>query len=245
MKRNLAALATALIAGTAFAQERDLKIEDRSASTPLGRLSIDLVPRDVAHSVPHAGHALEFGFSGASGSDGQSRRAGAPPITFGGQDFAAPNDLRHEFDWRFAEAAYRYRYFFTENVGIEVLGGLGYAEFDLTVASAIGSPALPVNEKLSSTGLVGGVGFIWKILPSTSLQTRITGFGSGETEGVSAAARWDLYLVQAIGRYLALRAGVTAWSVESEREHDEFDDSLNSRIRARFSGLSLGLDLAF
>ena len=246
MKRTLAVLAAALLAAPALAEHRDIKVEDRSTFLPIGRLTVDLSPRGLAASVPHSGHALEFGFSGGSGTDRQSRRAGAENLVFGGQTFAAPNELQHDFDFRFAEAVYRFRYFFIdERLALEVLGGLGYAQFDLTVGSAVGSPAAPVREKLGSGGLVAGVGLIWKFLPSTSLQTRITGFGSGEAEGVSGAARWDLFLVQALGRYAAVRAGVTGWNVVSDREEDEFADSLNSRIDARFSGFSLGLELAF
>lgn len=86
---------------------------------------------------------------------------------------------------------------------------------------------------------------MWKFLPRTSLQSRLTLFGSGETEGVTGAARWDLFVAQALGRHAALRAGLTSWGVVSQREADEDSSTLNSRIRAGFSGFALGLDLMF
>jgi hypothetical protein len=76
------------------------------------------------------------------------------------------------------------------NLGIEALGGLGYAELDLTTSS----PLQSASDKLGSGGLVGGFGIVWKFLPRTNLQSRITLFGSGETEGVTGAARWDLHI---------------------------------------------------
>ena len=241
MKRT-AVLAAALVAsGAALADHRDIDVEDRSTFIPSARLSVDIAPRGEAPSVPHAGHAIEFGITGASGDDNQNRVAGAPTLVFGGQSFAAPVELHHEYEFRFAEVAYRYRHFFSEQIGIEALGGLGYAQYELTVST----PTVSTSEKLSSGGLVGGIGFIWKFLPQTSLQSRLTGFGSGDSEGVTSAARFDLFIVQALGRYAAVRAGLTSWRVNSEREEDEDFSTLNSRIDGRFSGVSLGLELAF
>lgn len=58
--------------------------------------------------------------------------------------------------------------------------------------------------------------------------------------GVSSAQRYELHLVQSVWRHAALRAGYVYWNVESDRE----DNGL-SPIKVRFSGPSLGLDLAF
>ena len=241
MKRT-AVLAGALLAsGAALADHRDIKVEDRSTFIPSARLSADIAPRGEAPSVPHAGHAIELGITGASGDDKQNRTAGAPTLTFGGQTFTAPVELHHEYEFRFAEVAYRYRHFFNDQLGIEALGGLGYAQYELTVSA----PGVSTREKLSSGGLVGGIGVIWKFLPQTSLQSRITAFGSGDSEGVTGAARWDFFIVQALGRHAAVRAGLTSWSLSSEREEDDDFSTLNSRIQGRFSGVSLGLELAF
>ena len=243
MKKTAAILAAALVAGPALADHREFKVEDRSTFLPSGRLGFDIAPRGESPSVPHTGHGIEIGLTGGSGKDGQTRTAGAPTLTFAGQAFAAPSTLSHEFDFRFAEIAYRYRHFFgtAGTFGIEALGGLGYAEYDLTITSG----AQRANEKLSSGGLVGGFGIIWKFLPTTSLQSRITLFGSGDEEGVTGAARWDVFVAQALGRHAAVRVGLTSWGLVSTRDDDDDFSSVNSLIRSGFSGLALGLDIAF
>jgi hypothetical protein len=242
MRFVLMILAAAL-AGCASTSNTELKITDRGTFIPSLRAGIDISPQVESPSVPHTGHALELGYSGASGDDVQGLAAGEPSIVFGGRTFAAPNSLRHEFDFRFAEVAYRYRRFFGEQrpFGIEALVGLGYAELDLTVAS----PSESAQEKLSNGGLVGGFGVLWKFLPRTSLQSRFSLFLSGENEDVTAATRFDAYLVQAIGKNVGVRLGITGWGVESSREANNGFSSPNSRIRARFSGLGLGLDVMF
>jgi hypothetical protein len=243
MKKTAAILAAALVAGPALADHREFKVDDRSTFLPSGRLGIDIAPRVESPSVPHTGHGIEIGFTGGSGKDHQTRTAGAPTLTFAGQAFAAGSELNHEFDFRYAEIAYRYRHFFgaAATFGIEALGGLGYAEYDLTITSA----AQRANQKLSSGGLVGGFGIIWKFLPATSLQSRITLFGSGDEEGVTGAARWDAFIAQALGRHAAVRVGLTSWGLVSTRDDDDDFSSVNSLIRSRFSGIALGLDIAF
>jgi hypothetical protein len=242
MNKTAAILAAALVAGPALADHREIKVEDRSTFLPSGRLGFDIAPRVESPSVPHTGHGIEIGLTGGSGKDHQTRGAGAPTLTFAGQAFAAPSTLNHEFDFRFSEIAYRYRHFFGAGTfGIEALGGLGYAEYDLTITSA----AQRANQKLSSGGLVGGFGIIWKFRPTTSLQSRITLFGSGDREGVTGAARWDAFVAQALGRHAAVRVGLTSWGLVSTRDDDDDFSSVNSLIRSGFSGLALGLDIAF
>jgi hypothetical protein len=235
-------LAAVALAGCASQSTSDISVTDRSVFIPSGRIGIDISPRVDAPSRPHTGHGIELGASGGSGDDRQSLAAGENPIVFAGRSFTAPEDFRHEFDFRFAEIAYRYRHFFGNGqFGIEGLGGLGFAQLDLTLATA----TQRASEKLDNTGLVGGFGIVWKFLPSTSLQSRITFFLSGKNEGLTDAGRFELYVAQAIGRHAALRAGFAAWSVRSEREENDNIFSDNSPIRVRFSGPALGLDLAF
>jgi hypothetical protein len=242
MKKPLAMLAAALIAGPAFADHRQLDIEDNTF-IPSARIGIDIFPRGEQPSVPHSGHGIEIGLTGTSGEDSQTRTAGAPTLTFGGQDFVAPTRLNYDFDFRFLEIAYRYRHFFgaSGNFGIEALAGLGFAELDLGVSNATQS----AREKLQSGGLVAGFGIIWKFLPQTSLQSRITVFGSGDREGVSGAGRFDVFVAQALGRHAAVRVGLTSWGLGSARDEDDDFGSFNSQIRAGFGGLAAGLELAF
>jgi hypothetical protein len=244
VKTILLLLATVLAAGSALANHRDIEVEDNTFIPSL-RIGIDIWPRGEQPSVPHSGHGIEIGFTGTSGEDSQTRRAGAPTLTFGGQPFAAPTTttLNYDFDFRFFELAYRFRHFFgaSRAFGIEALGGLGWAELDLGVSSATQS----AREKLQSGGLVAGFGIVWKFLPQTSLQSRLTVFGSGEQEGVTGAARFDVFVAQALGRHAAVRVGLTSWGLASERDEDDDFGSINSHLRASFAGLALGLELAF
>lgn len=243
MKKALAALAAALIAAPALANHSDIVMQD-GLLVPSVRLGIDIHPQDERPSVPHTGHGVEVGFSGVSGGeDQQTRGAGDHPLRFGGETFSAPTTVNYDFDFRFFELAYRYRHFFgaSRAFGIEALGGLGYAELDITASS----PTLSANDKLQSGGIVAGFGIVWKFLPQTSLQSRLTVFGSGEREGLTAAARLDAFVAHALARNVALRAGLTRWGIVSVRDEDADDDSPNSHIRAAFGGLALGLDVAF
>jgi hypothetical protein len=233
--------AAALACGAALAQS-DLEAFDRGVLVPSIRLGVDISPRGERPAAPHSGHGIELGFSGSSGEDTQTVGAGVAPVVFGGRTFFGPTELRHEFDFRFAEVAYRYRHFFGGGTfGIEALGGLGWAELDLTTSS----PLATANDKLSNAGIVGAFGIIWKFLPDTSLQSRITLFGSGESEGVTGAGRLDVHIAHALTRNIGLRGGLVAWGFGSIRADDDDTSSFNSRIRAGFSGLSLGLDIAF
>lgn len=229
----------ALLAGCTT-DTTNINARDNSVFLPSGRISIDIAP-EVSHpSVPHRGHSLELGASGGRGEDRQELTAGQDPVVFGGRTFNAPAALQHEFDFRFLEAAYRFRRFFgtSQRFGIEVLGGLARAELDLTVSS----PAQSAQEEMQSAGIVGGFGLLWKFRPTTSLQSRLSLFASGDEDGVSNAQRVEVHLAQAIGRHASLRAGYADWKIDSDRE---YDTATRSAVRARFSGFALGLDLMF
>jgi hypothetical protein len=243
MKKAAALLAAALVATPAAADHLEIKVDDTSTVLPSARIGIDISPRGERPSVPHSGHGIELGLTGTTGKGHQTRTAGAPPLVFGGQVFAAPNELNQEFDFAYVELVYRFRHFFGEGrtFGIEALGGLGYAEYDLTITT----PTQRANDNLASGGLVLGFGVIWKFLPTTSLQSRLTLFGSGQTEGVTGAGRWDLFVAQALGRHAAVRAGITGWGLTSSRDDEDDFSSVNSLIRASFSGFAVGLELAF
>jgi hypothetical protein len=238
---RFALAACAALACGAAAAQTEIEAIDRGVFVPSLRLGFDISPRGERPAVPHSGHGIEIGITGASAEDSQSLAPGEV-VVIGNRAFtAAGGELKHEFDFRFAELAYRYRHFFGGgSFGIEALGGLGWAELDLTTSSALQS----ANDKISTGGLVAAFGILWKFTPNTSLQSRITLFGSGETEGVTGAARFDVHVAYALARNIALRGGLVAWGIGSARA-DEDDDSLNSQIRAGFSGLSIGLDVAF
>jgi len=233
----------ALLSGAALAQT-DIEAVERGTVIPSLRFSFDIageLATGQGPAVPHSGHGIELGLSGASGKDDQSL-GGGEFVRFGNRTFtAASPTLQHDMDFRFFEVAYRYRRFFGSGVfGIEALGGLGFAELDLTTSSATQS----ANEKMSSGGLVGGFGIVWKFLPAASLQSRFTLFASGDEEGVTAAARLDVNIAWALARNVAVRGGLVSWGIGSSRSQTS-DTSVNSRIQAGLSGLLLGLDVAF
>lgn len=241
MKKALATLAAALIACPAFADHTHIVIED-GVFLPSLRGSFDIWPRgEDAPSAPHTGHGVEVGLTGASGKDQQTRGAGDPALTFGGQAFAAPSTIHYEFDFGYFELLYRYRHFFgaARTFGIEGVAGLGSAAMEITASTA----TQRASDELRSGGLVLGAGVVWRFRPQTSLQSRISVFGSGEREGVTSAARFELLVSHAFTRNIALRGGVTSWAVASQRDEDAA--SPNSHIRARFGGLALGLDVMF
>ncbi len=68
--------------------------------------------------------------------------------------------------------------------------------------------------------------------------------GHGIEMAISGASGEDGQTVGA-GGPRALRAGLIAWGLASARADDDDASSLNSRIRAGFSGISLGLDVMF
>ena len=232
-----AALIACSLTGCYTVSTTAIDAHDSSVFIPSGRLTVDFSRQGETPSEPHRGHALELAYSGASGSATQTLGSGQPPVNFGGQTFSPPQQLTHEFDFRFFEVAYRYRNFFgTGDLGIEALGGIANAHLDL----AVSSPTRRASETLNSMGAVGGFGLIWRLRPTTSLQARYSVFVSGEKQDVTNVERLDLYLAQSLGRNVAVRGGLATWKVKSARE-----ESNNSEINLRFSGPALGLELMF
>src|SRR5207344_2773706 len=131
----LAILALAVapfIAGCVSGTTSNIDVNDGSTVIGTVRMSIDLGDRPGPRSHPHTSHAIELGLSGATGSDTMNLSAGQQPIVFGGETFLAPQEVRAEFDFRFAELAYRFRYL-SENrgLGIETLVGLAQARLGM------------------------------------------------------------------------------------------------------------------
>jgi len=209
-----------------------IEASDDGVLQPVARLSVNLSRLQGAPSDPQSGHAIELGFANANG--GGSQNLSSNRVVWGNKTFTAPQQLKHEFDFTYLDVSYRYRKFFDESraFGIEALGGLGYADLDFTVRSA----TQRASEDLSAVGLALGVGAIWRLRPGTSLQGRVAAFGGGDA---LTATRIELYLVQALGRHAALRAGYAAWKVESDR-----GDGV-SKLELEFSGPALGIDVMF
>ena len=182
------------------------------------------------------GHAAEVNWSRASGGGQQSLASGQAPVRFGTQVFSGPAQLQHDFDFGFLEVAYRFRHFFGGDVGIEALFGFAHANLDLTVASG----AQLASEAMDSAGFTLGFGIIGRLRPGTSVQGRVMLFGTGSDSNISSAQRFELSLVQSVWRHAALRAGYVFWRIDSEREYSD-----GSPVKVKFSGPTLGFDLAF
>ena len=210
-----------------------IQASDNGVFQPVARLSANLSRQQGSPSDPQSGHAIELGFTKAGGEGSQTLGSGQQPVVFGGRSFPPPQQLRYEFDFTYVDVSYRWRKFLGDTFGIEALGGVGYADLDFTVRS----PTQRANEDLSSVGLALGVGALWRLRPGTSIQGRVTAFGSGDA--VTSARRLELFLVQALGRHAAVRAGYSSWKVESDR-----GDGV-SKLEVEFSGPALGLDVMF
>jgi len=233
--RLAAALAAVSLAGCASGPS-DIEVGD-TAFIPSARVSVPIFtkPSGMAPSTPQNGHVIEASYTGAKGSDKQELESGDDDIVFGGQTFVAPVNLKHEYNFKYGEIVYRWRKFFggSQTFGMEALGGIGHSMFYLTTTGGGGQAA---SHKYNTTGLALGIGGIWKFRPDTSLQVRLSGMGSGDKEDISAS-RFDIHVVHAIARNIAIRGGLTSWHVSIER--------FGSDIDASFSGPAIALDVAF
>lgn len=229
-----AALLAATLAGCAT-DHTTIDVDDRSVFIPSARVSVPLSKQQEPPSEPQTGHAIEIGYTQTKGSSSQSLGAGQDAIRFGGQSFNPPREVQYEFDYKHAELHYRYRKFLSTspNLGFEVLGGVVNSRLDLSASSL----AQRAHEKLSSAGLSGGVGAIWKLRPETSLQARYSAFAASETRG----NRTELFAVQALGANASVRGGYTWWYVRADPV--SFDPG--SEVAVRFRGPAISLDLMF
>jgi hypothetical protein len=242
LSRLVAALATLWLAGCVSGTTSSIDVHDSSIVIPTVRVAVDFNEQPGPPSRVHTSHAVELGLSGANGSDSFPLSAGQPPVVFGGEIFAAPQEVRAEFDFRFAELAYRFRYLSERRgIGFEALAGLAYAQLGLRLIGATRTAA----ERLDGGGVVLSLGTMVRLWPSGSIQLRGSGFASTTSEGVSSVGRYEIAFEQALGRHAALRAGYAGWDVRSRREDDDFSASNRSPIRVRFNGPSLGLSLMF
>jgi hypothetical protein len=240
--RILAALAAAALAACACPSTSPISVADRSTFVPSVRVAADIWRYAGEPSDPHRAQAIELGLSGARGSGMQTLSAGEKPVVFGGQTFTPQQQLRQEFNFRFYEIAYRWRQFLgAGDIGYEALGDVGYADLNLTISSA----TQRASDNLANAGLIGSFRLLWRMRPGTSVQSRFAYFGSGSTRSIRNASRLDLYLAQAIGRNVGLRAGYASWSLRSIREADDYSSTNLSPITVRFSGPALGLELMF
>jgi hypothetical protein len=231
----------ALLCLSAAAGATDVDVSDRGVFLPTLRGAIDLGANRgsaLPPSEPKSGHAIELELTGAKGSARQNLFLGQS-VVFAGQSFLGPQQIKHEYEFGFFDVAYRWRRFFGEGaVGIEALGGLGFLKFDHTMTGT----TQRASADLGSAGLMGGFGFLWRIRPSTSFQTRLTIYGSGKDDAVNGAARFEVAVVQALGRHASIKGGLAGWGVRASNDRST---SNASDLRIAFGGPTLGVELMF
>ena len=210
-----------------------IEVDQSGRFVPTARVSISM-PKTSSPSDPQDGTAIELGIAGVKGRSTQTL-GGGQRVELGDRTFNGPVTLENEARATLVDGALRWRRF-TEGrgLGIELLGGVGYvnADFAATGGGQRGS------ESFNSLGLVGGIGGIWRLAPSTSVQARYSLFLTGGWFDETDVQRIDLALVQALGRNFALRAGWQAWAIESKHVG-------RSEISARLRGPSLGMEISF
>jgi len=211
-----------------------LNVSDDTVFQPVLRGAVNFPESRAAPSDPHTGHAVEFGFTRGSGSSSQALASNY--AYFGGTRFDAPATLSSEFTLTYVDMAYRFRAVDGDTgLGFEALAGIAFAELDLSVSSA----GRRASETLSSPGPQLGLGAMWRLRPGTSVHLRGSWFRSTDETEVSQASRYELLLMQSLGRNAALRAGYSWWSLESNRGETV------SPIQVEFRGPTLGLEVMF
>ena len=229
--RCLPVLAAVLLAGC-VASGTTLEVHDADVFVPNLRVSIG--KGDEAPSALRSGGAFELGVSQARGESTQQLGSGQRS-TLGSQTFYGPQQIGTEARVTVLDAVGRVRTMGPEQkVGFELFGGLGYARYDFAVLQG----GRRFEDGTGAVGLTGGVGLVWRLLPSTSAQGRFTYFASTGVTEKSEIERWDAAAVQALGRNVSLRAGYSWWELKSTRGG-------SSDVHARLSGPSLGLELSF
>jgi hypothetical protein len=106
---------------------------------------------------------------------------------------------------------------------------------DLTVAS----PTQRASDHFGNYGPQGGVALIWRMRPSTSLHARLSGFVSSSDTGIKDMVRYELFVAQALGDSLTMRAGYAKWAIDGDAGYSE------SNFKSTFSGPMLDLGLNF
>lgn len=228
-----------VLAGCASPSFSTIEGTDRGVSIPSLRVSWNIRGNDdagVAVSEPRDGFAMEFEWQAASGSDTQSLVAGQNPILFKDTTFSPPQNLKHDFDFSFLNLSGRLRAFGNGPVGIELLAGVGFPTLGLTVSSATGR----AGDTLNFWGVSLGVSAIWKMRPGTSLQARYMVFStiSSSDDYLFDLDHLEVFLMQAIGKNVSIRAGYAGWRIESEGDN-------RSDLDFDLFGPSLGLTLDF
>jgi hypothetical protein len=210
--------------------------DDPHVFLPSLRAAVSLDDNKQAAAEPQAGRAIEFEYVQAKGHGDQNLATGQNPVYYSGKTFSAPQQLRNDFDFNYADISFRWRKFFRErSLGLEVSGGIGHTSLGLNVSS----PTQRASDHFGTFGPQVGVALIWRMQPSTSLHARLSGFVSSSDTGINDLTRSELFVARTLGDNLALRAGYAKWTVNG------YAGSGESNFKATFSGPVLDLGLNF
>lgn len=210
--------------------------DDPHVFLPSLRASVSLDDEKQPVSELQSGRAIEFEYARAKGHGDQKLATGQDPIYYSGTTFIAPQQLRNDFSINYADISFRWRKFFKErSLGLEVNGGVGHTSMNLSVAS----PTLRASDHFGNYGPQGGVALIWRMRPSTSLHARVSGFVSSADTGIKDLVRYELFVAQALGDNMALRAGYAKWAIDGDAGYAE------SNFQSTFSGPMLDLGWNF
>lgn len=223
-------LAAALPCLCAAGPESRIDASDQGA-IPGARLIVAVGDKAEAHA---AGRAVEIGISGFSGRRTQTLPPGANPVIWEQVAFQAPAELRNDFDFRYVDVNYRLRAVpHGGNVGFDILVGVGYGDFDLTVTS----PSRSASGSLSAGTLSAGIGLVFALRPGTVIEARYS-YAEFMSFELGHLERFEVGLAHAFTRNLGLRAGYAHWELDR-------GTTLGPHVNMRFSGPALGLDLMF
>ena len=210
--------------------------DDPHVFLPSLRAAVSLDDDKQAVSEPRTGYAIEFEYARAKGHHEQTLKAGQASVYYNGATFTAPDQLRNDFSFNYADMSFRWRKFFKErSLGLEVTGGIGHTSMDLTVASS----TQRVSNHFGNYGPQAGAAFIWRIRPGTSFHAGISGFVSSTDTGIRDLLRGELFVSQALGDNLAVRAGYALWEIDGDAGRFE------SNFKSSFSGPMLDIGLNF
>src|SRR5690349_12127121 len=137
-----------------------------SSGTPLEVHERDVFVPNLRLSSARGGGAFELDFAQARAQSTQ-QLAPSEHSTLGSETFYGPQAIGTEARVSVLDAVGRTRSMDAEQkLGFEFLAGLGYARYDFAVVRG----NRRFTDGSAAVGLVGGMGLVWRVLPSTSVQ---------------------------------------------------------------------------
>lgn len=227
-----------MILGGCLESTSPIRIEANTpVFTPSVRAAVNLDSNEISASDPRSGHAIELTYKKSRGHGSQTLASGDLPVVLDNTTFLAPQTLRNDFDFEFADISWRWRKFFVERkLGLEVSGGVGYTTLELATSSPVQAPA---SEIFFNRGARVGVGLIWRLNSESSIQLHITEFMSDYLRGVTNIDMREWLFVKQLHENISLRAGYAESGIYGTNV------SGNSEFRVRFHGPVMALDMNF